>query len=86
MPTKLFHKPVRIQLGRLDRDRIVVSTRDAAQILLKDWPLSESERRLQAMRACLDVIKHGKPPSVARNAFIIAAKEAGVFLADSTAE
>ncbi|KQZ27901.1 hypothetical protein ASD50_20285 [Mesorhizobium sp. Root552] len=79
-----FHKPVRIQLGRVDRDRIIVSTADAASVLLRDWPTRESARRLRAMKACLDVIKHGKPPSVARNAFIAAAKEVGAYLDDYT--
>lgn len=79
-----FHKPVRIQLGRVDRDRIVVSTKDAASVLLHDWPVQESTKRLRAMQACLDVIKHGKPPSVARNAFIAAAKEVGAYLDDYT--
>ena len=82
MTTRRFHKPIHVQLGRLDRDRVVVSTQDAAQILLRDWPLQESQRRLRAMKACLDVLKQKKPPSAARDAFISAAKEAGVYLGD----
>lgn len=76
-----FHKPVRIQLGRIDRDRVVISTRHAAEILLRDWPL-ESDRRTKAMAACLEVIKRQSPPSTARKAFVAAAKEAGIFLGD----
>jgi hypothetical protein len=80
--SRSFHKPVRIQLGRVDRDRVVVTIKDAASLLLRDWPIQDSSRRLQAMQACLDVIRNGKPPSVARNAFIAAAREAGVYLGD----
>ena len=81
MSKEKFRRPVRIQLGRVDRDRIVLGTRDAAEILLRDWPL-ESDRRVRAMAACLDVIKQKKPPSAARKAFVAAAKEAGIFLGD----
>ncbi|TKT74662.1 DUF982 domain-containing protein [Aquamicrobium sp. LC103] len=79
MSKKPFHKPVVIQPGRIDRDRVVISTRDAAQILLREWPM-ESEKRVKAMKACLDVIKGNKPPSHARNAFIAAAKDAHILL------
>ncbi|KQZ19505.1 DUF982 domain-containing protein [Parvibaculum sp.] len=82
MKTTRFHKPIRIQLGRIDRDRIVVSPRDAADILLHDWPVAENKRRVRAMEACLAVIKGGKPPSTARTAFIAAAKDVGIYLGD----
>lgn len=78
-----FHKPVIVQPGRIDRDRVVVSTRDAAMILLRDWPEDKaSERREKAMGACLAVIRGKKPPSFARNAFIAAAKDAKILLHD----
>lgn len=73
---------MRIQIGRVDRDRILVSTKDAAAVLLHEWPLQESQRRIKAMQACLYVIRDGKPPSTARNAFIAAAKEAGVYIGE----
>ena len=82
MGTKLFRKAVRIQFGRVDRDRIVVGTKDAAQILLRDWPTADNPKRVTAMKACLDVIKGKKTPSVARAAFVAAAKDAGVYLGD----
>lgn len=82
MATRAFHKPVRIQIGRVDRDRIVVSPRDAARILLREWPAQESQKRLTAMKACIRVFREGKAPSLARNAFVRAAKEAGIYLGD----
>ena len=82
MATKLFRKAVRIQIGRVDRDRIVVGTKDAAKILLRDWPATDNPKRVLAMKACLEVINGRKPPYVARAAFVAAAKDAGVYLGD----
>ncbi|WP_312860736.1 DUF982 domain-containing protein [Neoaquamicrobium sediminum] len=61
-----FHKPVRVQPGRIDRDKVVLSTKHAAEILLRDWPDRGQKKRERAMRACLEVIKGRKPPSYAR--------------------
>ena len=79
--SRRFHKPVVIQPGRIDRDRVVTTVREAAQILLRDWP-HESDKRTRAMRACLDVINGHKPPSRARTAFIAAAKDARIYLGE----
>lgn len=79
---RLFHRPVTVQTGRLDRERVVASTRDAAAVLLKDWPLADSAKRTKAMAACLSVIRGEKPPSVARRAFVAAAREAKVLVED----
>lgn len=74
-----FHRPVIVQTGRIDRERVVGDTRAAAEVLLRDWP-NEGSRRERAMQAVLEVIRGEKPPSHARNAFIAAAKEARVLL------
>jgi hypothetical protein len=81
MPNIKFHKPVIVQPGRIDRERVVVSVKDAATVLLRDWPRA-SHKREKAMLACLDVIKGMKPPSHARRAFISAAKDARILLND----
>lgn len=80
MAQKRFHKPVIIQLGRIDRDRVIETVAEAAEILLREWPAPESHHRLKAMKICLAVINGHKPPSKAREAFIIAAKDAQVLL------
>jgi hypothetical protein len=77
-----FRKPIVIQPGRIDRDRVVVSVSDAAEVLLRDWPKPTSERRLAAIKACLAVMRGEKPPRVARQAFIVAAKDARILLGD----
>jgi hypothetical protein len=82
MRRKKFHKPVVIQPGRIDRDRVVMTPAEAADILLHGWPNVESEARNVAMKACLDVLKGAKPPRVARDAFIAAAKDVRIFLGE----
>ncbi|MBZ9986805.1 DUF982 domain-containing protein [Mesorhizobium sp. BH1-1-5] len=80
--TKRFRKPVIVQPGRVDRDRVVVSVLDAAEVLLHTWPKPESSARHHAIKACLSVLRDGKPPRVAREAFVAAAKDARIFLGD----
>ena len=78
---KRFHKPVVIQRGRIDRERVVTSVDDAGRILLSDWR-HEDETRLQAMSACLAVIRGEQPASFARRAFVEAARSARVLLSE----
>jgi hypothetical protein len=78
----IFHKPLLVQRGRIDRDRIILSARDAAEFLLRDWPTSGCPKHERAMKACLDVIRGIKPPSHARRAFADAARQAGILLDD----
>jgi hypothetical protein len=78
-----FDKPVRVQIGRVDRCRIVLDTQDAAELLLHSWPSSaSSEKKRLAMKACLDVLRGKRHPGAARRAFVSAAVEARVFLDD----
>ena len=79
---RAFHRPVIVQTGRIDRERLVLTTRDAAEVLLRDWPLQESRKRGRAMELCLSVIRGERPPNVARRAFVEAAREAKVLLKD----
>jgi hypothetical protein len=76
-----FDKPVVIQLGRIDRDRVVSSAVDAGRILLNDWR-HDDESRLLAMSACLAVIKGERPASFARHAFVEAARSARILLSE----
>jgi hypothetical protein len=80
--TRRFRKPIVVQPGRIDRDRVVLSVSDAAEVLLRDWPTPASKTRLAAIEACLAVIRGEKPPRVARQAFIVAAKDARILLGE----
>ncbi|MER9829191.1 DUF982 domain-containing protein [Mesorhizobium sp. M0134] len=69
-----FQKPVTIGLASSEIN--FSSTREAAEMLLYDWPIGETARRIQARMACMKVLGGGSPPEVARVAFLSAAKEA----------
>jgi hypothetical protein len=79
MAGKKFKKPVVVVPGRLDRERVVGNVRHAAIVLLHEWPLHASPAKQKAMEACLAVLRGEKPPSVARSAFIEAAREAHIL-------
>ncbi|WP_292304066.1 DUF982 domain-containing protein [Mesorhizobium sp.] len=55
---------------------------DAADVLLHDWPQPYSSTRRHALAACLAVLRNEKPPRVAREAFVEAAKDARILLTD----
>jgi ribosomal 50S subunit-associated protein YjgA (DUF615 family) len=81
-----FHLPVVVQPRRIDRDRVVTTPAEAAEMLLRQWPDGEFSKRVKAMQACLKVIRGEKPPHIARTAFIAAAKEARIFIAEGVSE
>jgi len=80
--SRRFTRPVVIQPGRIDRDRVVTNVRDAAQLLLREWPDQSSEKRQAAMEACLRVFRGEGSARSARRAFIEAAKDARIFLGE----
>lgn len=65
---------------RVGQFRTVTSTSEASLALLEDWPTEQSKATTEAMEACLAVLEGNGDPAVAREAFIKAAEEAGVFL------
>jgi hypothetical protein len=80
--SRRFTRPVVIQPGRIDRDRVVTNVRDAAHLLLREWPVQASEKRQAAMEACLRVFRGEGSARHARQAFIDAAKDARIFVGE----
>jgi Arc/MetJ-type ribon-helix-helix transcriptional regulator len=74
--------PVTFETRRLGQFRTVASTSEAARALLEDWPEEENEATTEAMEVCLTVLEGNGDPAAARDAFIKAAEEAGVFIRD----
>ncbi|MER8441418.1 DUF982 domain-containing protein [Mesorhizobium sp. M1312] len=72
-----FRKPVTVWLA--SNKVSVSSTREAAEMLLYEWPIGETARRIQARMACIKVLGGGSAPEVARVAFLSAAKEAKIL-------
>jgi hypothetical protein len=72
--------PVTFETRRLGQFRTVTSTSEAALALLEDWPTEQSAATAEAMKACLTVLEGDGDPAAAREAFIKAAEEVGVFI------
>jgi hypothetical protein len=69
-----FEKSVPVATGA--GERLVCSAREAAEMLLYDWPIGETATRIQARMSCMKVLAGSEPPAVAREAFMQAAEEA----------
>jgi hypothetical protein len=71
-------KPVRVEAA--GRFRVISSTRAAAQWLLYHWPTGGGPEHRAARVACIAALKNEQPPDHAREAFVAAAKEAGILI------
>ena len=61
--------------------RDINSVREAAEALVGDWPMKRTRpARRAAILACQDALAGRVTPEVARQAFIAAAQEAGIFV------
>ncbi|MDG4890010.1 MULTISPECIES: DUF982 domain-containing protein [unclassified Mesorhizobium] len=76
-----FVRPVVVQVGRHERERVIVDVNDAATILLRSFPHQTKKRKL-AMDACLQVLRGEAQTPVARRAFVAAALEARMLRSD----
>ncbi len=71
-------EPVVLVFGE-KKDRAVVRTaRDAAELLLRYWPVDDGEQFYDAIKICLDVIIGLTEPDRLREAMIRAAAETGI--------
>ena len=75
-----WDKPVTIETATPGQYRIVSSAAEAALLLLGEWPVDESEAFVTAKSMCLLALEGTTPPEKAREAFLAAATEAGVFV------
>lgn len=75
-----FVRPVVVQIGRHDRERVIFDVNDAGTILLR-IP-HQTEKRKLAMDACLQVLRGEAQTPVARRAFVAAALEAKILRSD----
>ena len=63
-----------------DQRKTIHSLDDAAEFLLYDWPVTPSETVAIARQACLEALMGKADPKVARDAFVKAAKKAGILI------
>jgi Protein of unknown function (DUF982). len=79
MKDRPFHRAVVLEC-RLGRYRYVLTVKDAARVLLREWPdASPGAKHAAACVAALAALKGGKSPAHARRALVAAAKEAGIL-------
>nr|WP_278116285.1 DUF982 domain-containing protein [Mesorhizobium sp. WSM4875]WIE94724.1 DUF982 domain-containing protein [Mesorhizobium sp. WSM4875] len=76
-----FVRPVVVQVGRHDRERVIFDVNEAATILLRSFP-QQTKKRKPAMDVCLQVLRGQARPPVARRAFVAAALEARILRSD----
>jgi Protein of unknown function (DUF982) len=77
----LFDKLVFIEHRRAGTTTRIGSVREAADCLIGGgWPYPRGPKYLVALRACDDALDGSGTPEVARQAFLDAAREAGILI------
>jgi hypothetical protein len=81
MRDEQFDIPVTIETEHTGRYLTVTRTAQAASFLIERWPVQKRGPKYRsALKVMMDAMEQRKTASVARNAFVGAAKEAGVFI------
>jgi hypothetical protein len=75
-------RTVTVSTKEVGRYRTITSVEDAAEFLAHDWPTEKGPTHLKARIACLDVMERAVGVGVAREAFIDAAKESGIYIGE----
>ncbi|MBB5041915.1 DUF982 domain-containing protein [Shinella fusca] len=83
MNRSYWSRPVTFETTTLGVYRTISSTAEAARVLLDDWPVDEGAAWSVAQQKCLVALEGGIDHEEARQAFLKAAEEAGVFVRDS---
>lgn len=80
MDAILWDEPVQIELRKIGHYRVVTNTREAVECLMVRWPKNGGPAQAAARRICFDVLDGNLPPEAARQAFVDAAVEAGIYV------
>ncbi len=73
-------KPVIISIGEPPEESAVETTQGAAWAMIEDWPLEDGTALDRALAVCAAVDAGKKKPEDARQAFVEAAREAGILV------
>lgn len=79
MDVKIWSRPVRFETS-VGQYRIIASTEEASRFLLHQWPMQNGVAYDAARQACLDAMEGEVPADIARQAFIEACGEAGMYV------
>ena len=80
METGRWEEPITFETNKLGKYWTVTSTAEAARALMDRWPAETGEALFAAQETCLAVLEGKAEPAAAREAFLRAAEEAGVFI------
>lgn len=72
--------PITYETMTLGQFRTIGSALEAAHALTGQWPVYDGHRLHQAQQTCLDVLEGRLPAAAAREAFLLAAEEADIFI------
>lgn len=61
-----------------EKYRVVRTVREAAEMLVSEWPTEDGEEYISALLACLEAHRNAVPPQTVRDALIRAANESNV--------
>ncbi|WP_411036839.1 DUF982 domain-containing protein [Shinella sp. BYT-45] len=78
-----WNRPVTFETTTLGVYRTINSASEAAGVLLYDWPVDEGKAWKAAQEICLAVLEGSADAEESRQAFLLAAEEADVFVRDS---
>lgn len=78
-----WNRPITFETTSLGVYRTISSTAEAARALLEDWPTDDWAAWQFAQQKCLAALEGGIDHEEARQAFLVAAEEADVFVRDS---
>lgn len=79
MDPKVFSSPVKFETG-VGQYRIIATAEEASRFLLNQWPMENGVAYDAARQACLDALEGEVPADIARQAFIEACGEAGMYV------
>jgi hypothetical protein len=75
-----WKKPVTVLIGEPPVETPVETTQSAAWAMIEDWPLEDGTALDRALAVCAAVDAGRRKPEDARQAFVEAAREAGVLV------
>ncbi|OCP24230.1 MULTISPECIES: DUF982 domain-containing protein [unclassified Ensifer] len=75
-----WENPVTLALEGPEKYTIISNTTEASWAMIEDWPLEDSALLTRALDTCAAVIEGKQSVEAARQAFIDAAREAGILI------
>ncbi|MBB3445703.1 DUF982 domain-containing protein (plasmid) [Sinorhizobium sp. B11] len=72
--------PLVLMLGGREKYRVLRTLRDAAEVLIADWPSEDGEEYVVAVKACVDAITGQIDVGELQDAIRRAAAEAGIAI------